>query len=154
MSISYQKCGSLPCLILVYQKNTWRQSKGHKESMSHRGATPNGSQSAQGTTTIRGAGGSSHGRSARDAPRNPSKFTGRVKFQSPEPELQEYGFISGTSTYRQSLNGIAAWATSSKGLPYEVGAALRDLKEPSLQQPLFPDDADGNSQQIYVYKAD
>ena len=79
---------------------------------------------------------------------------GRVKFQSPEPELQEYGFISGTSTYRQSLNGIAAWATSNKGLPYEVGAALHDLKEPSLQQPIFPAHVDGNIQEIYVYKAD
>ena len=56
--------------------------------------------------------------------------------------------------YRQSLNGITAWETLSKGLPYEVGETLRDLEEPNLQHPNYPNGADGNSQDMYIFKDD
>lgn len=114
--------------------------------MAQGGATPAGGAAAAAATTPGGSGrsgdqsrqGGGGGRGRRNNSNN--RPPSRPAFKSPIPELEGHTFSCGSTGYDKAIEGIAAWATSTEGMPYECGAALRQMAPPALDGPDYPAD--------------
>jgi len=81
------------------------------------GGAAGGTPAAPGAPSARGGGGGGGGGSRNNTRRNNNRHPTRQAFKSPIPELADFTFTTGSTGYKKTLEGVAAWATGSQKLP-------------------------------------